>query len=136
MTPGNVARRTTVWLIAALLWLYAGLALILGLLLAAFWMPLGLHCILGATLVAGGSLYQRRKRPLLAGALLIAGGVLVGGGIGVAATLFEYDSLGALLAGFLIGVVLLGWPAVLTGVSLIGWSFWHRRRTDVIDTSE
>ena len=73
MTWSHVARRTAVWLVAALLWLYAGLGLILGLFILSFFAPLGLPFILGSSLVAAGTLYTRRRRHVLAGVLFIAG---------------------------------------------------------------
>jgi len=121
MDPLAIARRTGVWIVAAALWLYAGVAVLFGLFLTAMptgWV-VGLPLVLGGCLVAGGTGLVRARRRALAAVLLVLGGILVGGVLGVFTAAWEDDDPGVLLAGFAVGAAFLGWLPILAGLGLL-----------------
>ena len=106
----------------ALLSLYSGVGLFLGLLLAGVW--IGGTLALGSLLVGLGAL-RSWKRPGPGGALIVIGGIVAGGSLGSFGAAFSSGV--SLAAGFLVGAVFFGGIPILAGLSFVGVSCWHRR---------
>jgi hypothetical protein len=129
MNPSRIARRTSVWIVAAVLWLYVIAGLVAGLPLALDSPYVGLLSLTGAGLVATGLVYVRRERPVVGGMSLIAGGILVGAYVGLVAAAFSTERADMLFVGSAIGVVFVGWPPMVTGIALLVWSSRRRDST-------
>ena len=123
MTTYQTARQIGAGCVATLLAVYVVAGFLLGLLiLGLLWLSwLGLISMLGSLLVGAGLVYVRRHRYVLAGFALIVGGILVGGSLGVWTAAYEYDTVGALALGFVVGAVIVGSPPIATGIGLLCW---------------
>lgn len=129
MNPSRIARRTSVWIVAAVLWLYVIAGLVAGLPLALDSPYVGLLSLAGAGLVATGLVDVRRERPVVGGMSLIAGGILVGAYVGLVAAAFSTERPDVLIVGSAIGVVIVGWPPMVTGIALLVSSSRRRDST-------
>lgn len=98
--------------VAALMYVYAGAGLVLGMLVSLGYAPIVLPLLLGVACVVAGTALSARPG-VLPSLLLVVGGITTAGMFGVAAALWEYDEPGQLAVGFAFGALLFGWPPLL-----------------------